>query len=483
MRFNIHVMNNIWLLILSASLAHLTPTTQGQQAPTPDDQRDVVAPLESWGVAADADPIPFDPDIVPEHWTVLPCKPGEADLLRKGHLADWISKIPSAGQTLNEQGREFQWVALSDKPEASAIACAIAEVTVTADEVRMLHAPGIRILWVNGQPFQGDPENRGFLGSPVTLRKGVNRVVVVNPEQQWRVRFWRPRTQIVLASWASSPIGQTPSEMGNPFINRFVPAYNVSLEAAKYVHIHYGSPRSPSIGEPFPSEWKCGRHIDPLELVDIPTSDMASGQDLTYEDEFAFYKVLAYEGGENFSAVAELPLKLLTVPTNDLRPRGWIVNLPNNRVPDDQKADPKRIELQFATHAFFRWLLQNTLYKNNGWASLAEDGWPDSSSSRNKSFSRLYLGNERNCSSLRMALKSYLGSKEDEETNRPAPPRVTNGKMVCKGKEYVGPDWYFVYRPSENECFLLMTGPQALPALALAFGRDPEHFASTEPSR
>ncbi|MCP5020515.1 MAG: hypothetical protein GY930_01960 [bacterium] len=167
-------------------------------------------------------------------------------------------------------------------------------------------------------------------------------------------------------------------------------------------------------------------------------------------------------------------------PTKE-NPRDVVANLPNNRVPDDQKADPKRIELKLATHGFFRWLLQNTLYTSNGWASLVEDGWPDSSSTRNKSLSRLYLGNERNCASLRMALKSYFGSKEDEEANHAAPPHVTNGKMVWKGKEYVGPDWYFVYRPNKNECFLLMTGPEALPALA--FGRDPEHFASTEPSR
>ncbi len=153
MRPNIHVMKNILLLILGASVIHLTPTARGQQAPTKDNPRDVVARLESWGVAAESDPIPFEPDIVPEQWTVLPCKPGEADLLSKSHLASWLSRASSAEQSLNQKDPESMWVALSDKPETSAIACAIAEVTVSADEVRMLHAPGIRILWVNGQPF------------------------------------------------------------------------------------------------------------------------------------------------------------------------------------------------------------------------------------------------------------------------------------------------------------------------------------------
>ncbi len=114
--------------------------------------------------------------IVPTEWIAVPGASGEAALL----AFPWILEPERAAPRAGEDG----WTAKLAPPLAAA-ACSFAVVVSEADEVRMARLTGARWLVVNGSVHIGDPERRGDRGVPVALRKGENRVFVVDATAVW----------------------------------------------------------------------------------------------------------------------------------------------------------------------------------------------------------------------------------------------------------------------------------------------------------
>ncbi len=466
----IHSLLCCTLLILAAPIAF-------PQEATPPLDRDVVATVEGWGKPGDYNTVAPEPDLIPDDWLVLPCAPGESKAICDEHSLGWIRKHPTQGQSVQASDSSHKWTALKKGSPPPSIACAVSEFEVAADEVRMLHAPGLETVWVDGVPFQGDPKHSGFLGSPIALSEGVHRIVAPNPSKNWSVRFWKPRTQVVLAHWATAPKAQTLEDLANPFAPRFVPAYNASLERADPLHVHHGSARSVSKGEPRLSEWRCGESMEPMETTDMYTGDSADSGDLDGSDPLARYMVIAFTTKPGLCSVANASIQVVTKSKAPSFPNGWVLC-----VPKDKASDRKAGNATMSMDSFAKWYQQRILHDTNAWCVSTHSIYGDMFGflSRSRGDSKLLLGN---CSNNADLAGRFERSKKRSPKSTPPPASVIDGKMLWEGEEFLGPDWFFVYRPNKTTCFALITGPEALPALTLALSQAPTTFASTRPSK
>lgn len=198
---------------------------------------------------------PREPDpapIVPGDWIAVPAASGEAALLAFPWILDPERAAPRAG--------EDGWTAKLGVPLAAA-ACAYASVHSEADEVRMARLTGARWLVVNGSVHIGDPERRGDRGVPVALKKGENRVFVVEATEGWELELWKPATRCVIGTW---DVGW-PNVTGNAEDVEY-PVFNTSVDTARYLHVHYAYAAAP----PTPvslTDWRDGGVIAPLALL------------------------------------------------------------------------------------------------------------------------------------------------------------------------------------------------------------------------
>ncbi len=460
--------------ILVLLIVPLSAAPKQQSLPKLD--RDVVATVKGWGAPGEYDTVAPEPDLNPQDWVVLACPPSVSKGICEASTLDWIRKSPSPGHAFKFGDSTYKWKRLAPGAATSEIACAVAEFMAPTDEVRMVHAPGIETVWVDGVPFQGDPKHSGFLGSPVALKKGLHRIVAPNPGANWAVRFWKPRTQVVLAHWATSPSAQTREDVMNPFVMRFVPAFNASLSFIDDLHIHHGSPRGKSNGEPYVSEWRCGREMQPLEFVDMYTGDSAGPGHISSDDTAAQYMLIAFTSGTKLCSVAKAELQLVTESKRPPSSRGWVISFPK-----DMRPSLSTDKTMLSADSLAKWFQQRILHDTNGWCRLTYSEDPYSAGFMNRSHgpSFLFIGNPDNNKDLAAKLKGFTSSSKAS----PAPPTVGDGRMTWNGEEFVGPDWFFVYRPNAETCFALVTGPEALVGLAHALSSGPTTFVSARPSK
>ncbi len=199
---------------------------------------------------------PREPDpapIVPAEWIAVPETSGEAALLAFPWILDPERAAPRAG--------EDGWTARLGVPLAAA-ACAYASVHSDADEVRMARLTGARWLVVNGSVHIGDPERRGDRGVPVALKKGENRVFVVEATAGWELELWKPATRCVIGTW---DVGWPNTTGDDEAVH--VPVFNASCDRLNHLHVHFGHFFVPTQDHPgIVERWVDGGCIAPLSI-------------------------------------------------------------------------------------------------------------------------------------------------------------------------------------------------------------------------
>lgn len=196
------------------------------------------------------DPAP----ILPGEWIAVPESSGEAALL----AFPWILEPGRAAPRAGEDG----WTAKLAPPLAAA-ACAFATVVSDVDEVRMARLTGARWLVVNGSVHGGDPERRGDRGVPVALRKGENRLFVVEATAGWELELWKPSTRCVIGTWDVA----WPKVTGNVEDIEY-PVFNASEQPIHGLHVHYGHAWVPTAEHPnCVTDWRDGGVLAPLSML------------------------------------------------------------------------------------------------------------------------------------------------------------------------------------------------------------------------
>lgn len=153
------------------------------------------------------------------------------------------------------------WRRTSGAPPPDA-ALALTSVTLDADDVRMARLSGAGLLLVDGVPFHGDPERRGYLGVPVALHRGVNELVVADIRGAFELELWKPTSRLVIGTWDAAWPGYGSLDED---LDVTYPLFNAATSTARQIHLHYshavleGSGRRPDFGE-----WRDGGYLAPL---------------------------------------------------------------------------------------------------------------------------------------------------------------------------------------------------------------------------
>ncbi len=186
---------------------------------------------------------------VPQAWLVVrgdvPDGEARASFVHQCVVAD--RDPPRAGDRLPWcDGRWERAVTQSNGAVPGPISFATSSVVVSETAVYMAKLAGADRLFVNGECFQGDPENRGFEGVPVLLHAGANTIYVTDAAHDFRLEFWRPATRAVIATWdvwIPRRLYEIP-ELLSAFSTISIPVFNASPRPAAAVHLDYGGARA-----------------------------------------------------------------------------------------------------------------------------------------------------------------------------------------------------------------------------------------------
>ncbi|MFG0319617.1 MAG: hypothetical protein ACF8XB_20260 [Planctomycetota bacterium JB042] len=292
---------------------------------------------EAWGRSTAAGPHADAPPALP-----APLRPDGWIVARTGLLADRADEAlvlryvvpddaprPKAGEPVLGRGEEV-WRG-ADSASDDGEQAAFARVEVDAHQVRMARLAGARLLFVNGTPFLGDPERRGYRGVPVELREGENDLLVVGIEEGgFDLELWTPPTRIVIADWdvvvPRATEWSPPGALADGWIGTRPPLFNASADAATAIHVHYEPAREGR--EPAcPGEWVDGWAAPPLGLVQprgawtFTMSDDPSG----WAADRARTSLVAYahDDPEADRIVLDLPLREDAWSPRPARPPAW----------------------------------------------------------------------------------------------------------------------------------------------------------------
>jgi hypothetical protein len=234
------------------------------------------------------------PPIVPDHWIVVPSdlNVNPARVFLQG-LLDPHGDPPEIGAQRKDG---LVWQSRETKSPAIALA-AYACITSARDEVRMARLTGAEYLFVNGDGFVGDSENRGFRGVPVALKKGVNRLYVLGIHDSFELELWCPETRAVLGTWDVAWPGEIPTADDFAY-----PVFNASTRWADSLHVHYGhAVVEGSSCKPAISDWRCGQGgMLPLGLFMAGSYFLAldSDCDPTSDEQAALVPICVYVAGD-----------------------------------------------------------------------------------------------------------------------------------------------------------------------------------------
>lgn len=212
------------------------------------------------------------PPIRPTNYLVVDAGGPDDDALQAfvcKHLLDRSSPAPVDGSPAPLGEAKWHRVAMPAQGELKGeFRFAFSTIHTDQRDVWIARAPGASALFVNGEGFIGDPERRGFLGVPVELRAGDNRVFVAGIEEGFELEFWKPSTRIVLGTWA----------LCHPFLDRGcatnidleleMPIFNASVETAGSLHYHYGHAQCDDGSlVPHLTDWRDGGYLAPLGMI------------------------------------------------------------------------------------------------------------------------------------------------------------------------------------------------------------------------
>ena len=180
------------------------------------------------------------------------------------YLLEPGAREPRAGErAMPGLAPEVTWTASEDPVALRGVACAYARIESAAAEVRMARLTGGAVLFVNGEPFPGDPQRWGFQGVPVALQEGANELYVIDAPDGFELELWKPARRMVVGNWdfnwwAWTGVASGPWDLA-------VPLFNASTEEAEFVHFHYGRAVADPSARPFATqEWNDGFRIPPL---------------------------------------------------------------------------------------------------------------------------------------------------------------------------------------------------------------------------
>jgi hypothetical protein len=241
------------------ALAHLALALAQSGVAVPQPETDLWPGAEACGPGPLAPSVTREP-LTPEQWLVVPAESPATDAeLFARHLLQPDSRPPRAG------AEDGIWEERS-APDLAGVRWAYTRVESDADVVLMARLSGAGLLYVDGEPFVGDRERRGFQGVPVALAAGANDVFVTDVDGSFELVLWKPPTRLVLGTWDA--------EFPPAYVSELVtfPVFNASTAPASCLHVHYGhaawaqGPRRPMI-----TDWSDGAWIPPLGLVQAGT--------------------------------------------------------------------------------------------------------------------------------------------------------------------------------------------------------------------
>jgi len=236
--------------VTSLALFALVPQILIPQPPNggnPDDANTWEQCAGPW--SEDAPPAP-GPPIVPEEWLVPEDTASATDgALWKRFVLEARSRAEiDEGWVERSAGGDARW--------------ALTTIDRDADEVRMARLTGAEVLFVNGEPFVGDPQRRGFRGVPVALRTGTNTLLVGGIAGSFELELWTPKTRTVLGEWDV----EWPQAL--PLEEVTYAVFNASTLPLRGLHVHYGHAviADENIA-PVVDEWRDGGHVLPLGVL------------------------------------------------------------------------------------------------------------------------------------------------------------------------------------------------------------------------
>lgn len=172
----------------------------------------------------------------------FPADPIEA----KVALGGWID--PSAGGELPlPDGRTLRWQELTAAQDgwfrSPALRGGYAFVSLNCDraQVAILEASGHNMLYVNGEPRVGDPYQTGYVRLPVSLRRGINRLLFHCGRGQFKARVLQPRAPVFLDT-ADATVPDLVVGRGGTFLAAVV-AINAAAKPADglVLHVSHGN--------------------------------------------------------------------------------------------------------------------------------------------------------------------------------------------------------------------------------------------------
>ena len=441
-------------------------------------QDDGAVVVKGWGYPTD-EPVPPGPaDWVVDQWYVLQASEEERDLVWNavGLNREILQSLAYGSLVVGD--RDYAWVPMDDADADLVWVCAVSRFTPPDSEPRMLHAEGVHTLFVNGMPYQGDLQCGAFRGSPIDLGGDTHILVAAEPSPDFRVRFWKPRAHLVIADWGARPFGLTREEWGNPFIDLSVPIYNVSRKEDPYVHFHYGEPVGESYGERGVNEWRCGIPIPAMGTMDFSCHDMASSGMIQPEDRTATYSLLTFGTGGPLGVHRKITSRVVPESIWKSTPKGIFIQVGSRWPAEDAGVLGLDPALQLA-----RWFQQRDLHDRGAWSTILSDEEVASRYTPWSGSQHLFIGNDQTLPEMTYRLLKWRKQRNSGATTLPIPSKVELGRMEWHGRVFEGNDWHFVFRPNQDECFVFLTGAEAVPALAKAWSAAPYSYSTLAPSR
>lgn len=155
---------------------------------------------------------------------------------------------PSAGDELRlPDGRTLRWQELTAAQDgwlrSPTLRGGYAFVSLNCDreQIAILEASGHNMVYVNGEPRVGDPYQTGYVRLPVSLRRGVNRLLFHCGRGQFKARVLRPRAPVFLDT-ADATVPDLVVGRGGTFLAAVV-AINASAKPADglILQVSYGN--------------------------------------------------------------------------------------------------------------------------------------------------------------------------------------------------------------------------------------------------
>ncbi|MDH5642090.1 MAG: prolyl oligopeptidase family serine peptidase, partial [Nitrospira sp.] len=261
------------LLLLAQPPAQPTTAAQEAPAPAPAETSDVIEMTGALGL-----PSPSAYGRAAVHVDALVAK-----------LVDGSFTQPKVGESVRRHdGTEVKWRAVSADDKGNIADDELRggylywSVPADSDEIRILNAAGHSMVYVNGEPRQGDPYGHGFVELPVKLKKGVNHFLFSYGRGPVRAKLEKPRAGAFISKHDMTLPDIVKDELNKNYLGAVV-IVNASEEPLKgaVLSVQEKDGQGTDVGLPF---------ISPLSVRKVGFSVTSSGvpSDETPDHDYVF---------------------------------------------------------------------------------------------------------------------------------------------------------------------------------------------------